>query len=174
MSVIVARLIVPPDVDHNEFVTDYPALYERFGELIVSQTGMTDSPFGEGASDSQLAALGFPLPDDYALLLRLTGNEVDPSLITFPPEEISLLTVGQVTAEDGKIAVARTRQGVLLHLTGRGLILGDTVIAAGFGDLIGKYVRGLESGTLRIEKGPDGFTFTANGEYVDREVFATL
>ncbi|MEV6631258.1 hypothetical protein AB0M54_10945 [Actinoplanes sp. NPDC051470] len=156
-------------------MTDYSALYERFGMLLVSQTGMTDSPFGEGASPAQIEALGFPVPDDYALLLQLTGNEVDPSLITFPPEEISLLTIDQLApGPDGQVAIARTRNGDPLLLTDRGLVLGDRVIAAGVGDLIGKYVRGLESGTLRIEQGPSGFTFTRNGEYVDRAAFATL
>lgn len=174
MSAIVARLIPGTGTDHNEFVTDYSAVYERFGELIVSQTGMTDSPFGEGASEEQIAALGFPVPDDYALLLRLTGNEVDPSLITFPPEEISLLTIDKIVVEPDRVAIARTRDGRDLVLTDRGLVLDDVVVASSVSDLIGRIVRGLESGALRIEPGPAGFTFTRNGEFVDRAAFATL
>jgi len=153
-------------------VTDYSALYERFGELIVTQTGMTDSPFGEGASDEEIAALGFPVPDDYALLLSLTGKEVDPSLITFPPEEISLLTIDQVAVRpDGGIAIARTRDGRDLLLLKGGLVLDGVVVAASVSDLIAKIVRGLESGALRIVP---GFTFVLNGDPVGREAFATL
>ena len=79
---------------------DLTAVIDRLCDLLKEGTGQEALPVRPGCSPAEIArlesAIGVELPDDYKTLLRRIDGQDDWTSLTFPPDQLAMLSVNDV------------------------------------------------------------------------------
>ena len=85
---------------NNNTSHDLSAVLDRLCDLLKEGTGQETLPVRPGCASAEIARLesviGVELPDDYKTLLRRVDGQDDWTSLTFPPDQLAMLSVNDV------------------------------------------------------------------------------